>query len=47
MEILIELELDVVRSNDWGWQFYQIVVTFQGFFQHRGHRMLPLVSFFV
>lgn len=43
MEVVVELELDIVEANDWGWNIVSIIIEFHGFFRHRGHRYLPAV----
>lgn len=43
MELIVEIELDVVEHNDWGWNITTIVLDFHGFFMHRGHRFLPAI----
>lgn len=44
MEVIVEMELDVIETNDWGWSVMTIALEFRGYFRHRGHRFLSGVS---
>lgn len=43
MEVIVEMELEVIQTEDWGWNVLTIVMDFHGFFMHQGHRFLPAV----
>lgn len=41
MELFVELGVDFIQMNDWGWDIYSLILSFHMFFRHRGHQYLP------